>query len=371
MEEVPAPQVEAGKVLVKTLYSCISVGTEMSGVRSSGVPLWKRALKEPEKVKKVLHMIASDGLEKTQQLVKGKLESGSPVGYSASGIVLGVGKGISDVKVGDRVACAGAQCAHHAEVINVPRNLLVKIPDGVSFADAAPVTLGAIAMQGVRRAQTTLGETFVVIGLGVIGQIAAQLLKAAGCRVIVSDLDASRIEIALQHGADLALQPDGKTDIEQIVRLTSGVGADGVIITAATQSDAVVSTAFQMCRRKGRVILVGDVGLHLKRADFYAKEIDFLISTSYGPGRYDAAYEERGLEYPIGYVRWTENRNMQEVLRLLEEKKLRFDQMVEHVYPVAQAAEAYASLQCGAQKPLMLLLSYPEERKAESGVVRL
>ena len=281
-EDVPAPQIESDKVLVRVVNSCISIGTEMSGVRASAVPLWKRALKERDKVKKVLDMVAEKGVAQTRELVKGKLEAGSPVGYSAAGVVIGVGAGIRDVKVGEHVACAGAQCAPHAEIINVPRNLLVKLPEGVTFEEASTVTLGSIAMQGVRRAHTTLGECFVVIGLGVIGQFAVQMLKASGCKVIVSDLDASRIQMALTHGADYAIQPDGSTDAEQVAHLTEGIGADGVIITAAAKSDAIVSTAFKMCRRKGRVVLVGDVGLHLNRADFYEKEIDFFISTSYG-----------------------------------------------------------------------------------------
>ena len=370
-EEIPAPQVEAGKVLVRTVNSCISIGTEMSGVRASAVPLWKRALKERDKVKKVLNMVAEKGIVQTRELVKGKLDSGALVGYSASGIVIGVGSGVRDVKVGERVACAGAQCAHHAEVINVPRNLLVKIPDGVTFEEASTVTLGSIAMQGVRRAHTTLGECFVVIGLGVIGQMAVQMLKASGCKVIVSDLDSARIAMAMEHGADYAIQPDGTTDAEQVARLTDGIGADGVIITAAAKSDAIVSTAFKMCRRKGRVVLVGDVGLNLNRADFYAKEIDFFISTSYGPGRYDNLYEEKGLEYPVSYVRWTENRNLQEVLNLMAAKKLQVMDMVSKIYLVTEADAAYESLKTASPKPLMVLLSYPQEERQEVDVVNI
>lgn len=370
-EEIPVPQVEAGKVLVRTVNSCISIGTEMSGVRASAVPLWKRALKERDKVKKVLNMVAEKGIAQTRELVKGKLDSGALVGYSAAGIVIGVGDGVRDVKVGERVACAGAQCAHHAEVINVPRNLLVKVPDGVTFEEASTVTLGSIAMQGVRRAHTTLGECFVVIGLGVIGQMTVQMLKASGCKVIVSDLDSARIAMAMEHGADYAIQPDGTTDAEQVVRLTDGIGADGVIITAAAKSDAIVSTAFKMCRRKGRVVLVGDVGLNLNRADFYAKEIDFFISTSYGPGRYDSFYEEKGLEYPVSYVRWTENRNLQEVLNLMAAKKLQVMDMVSKIYPVAEADAAYESLKTASPKPLMVLLSYPQEDCQEVDVVTI
>lgn len=367
--DVPAPQIESDKVLVRVVNSCISIGTEMSGVRASAVPLWKRALKERDKVKKVLDMVAEKGVAQTRELVKGKLEAGSPVGYSAAGVVIGVGAGIRDVKVGEHVACAGAQCAHHAEIINVPRNLLVKIPEEVTFEEASTVTLGSIAMQGVRRAHTTLGECFVVIGLGVIGQFAVQMLKASGCKVIVSDLDASRIQMALTHGADYAIQPDGSTDAEQVAHLTDGIGADGVIITAAAKSDAIVSTAFKMCRRKGRVVLVGDVGLHLNRADFYEKEIDFFISTSYGPGRYDSIYEEKGLEYPVSYVRWTENRNLQEVLNLMAAKKLHVMDMVSKIYPVEEADTAYESLKMASSKPLMVLLSYPQDEQEAADVV--
>lgn len=358
--KIPAPQVDDDKILVKVVSSCISVGTEMSGVATSGTPLWKRALNEPQNVKKVLDKLAADGLSKTVGLVKSKLDSGMPTGYSAAGEVIAVGKNIRDIKAGDRVACAGAQCAHHAEIINVPRNLTVKIPGEVPFADASVVTLGAIAMQGVRRANPTLGETVVVIGLGVIGQLTAQILKAAGCRVVVSDLDESRIETALRHGADYAIRPNKESDVETTLRLTEGFGADAVIVTAATSSDTVVSTAFRMCRKKGRVVVVGAVGLGLKREDIYQKELDFFISTSYGPGRYDEQYEERGLEYPIGYVRWTENRNMQEVLRLMAEKKLIVADMVSAVYPIDRVGEAYDSLKTAAEKPLLVLLSYPD-----------
>lgn len=371
IEEVPSPQIEDNKILVKVDYSCISIGTEMSGVKASALPLWKKALKEPEKVKKVFSMVANNGFKKTKQIVKGKLESGSAVGYSTAGIVIGVGNNIKDIKIGDRVACAGAQCAHHAEIINVPRNLLVKVPDKVSLMEASMVTLGSIAMQGVRRANTTLGETFVVIGLGVIGQIVVQLLKASGCRVIVSDLDNSRLEMAKKHGADYIIYPNEEIDVNVVNQLTDGIGADGVIITAATKSDAVVSTAFKMCRRKGRVVLVGDVGLHLNRADFYQKEIDFFISTSYGPGRYDEVYEEKGLEYPIAYVRWTENRNLKEILHLIADKRLNVKDMIAEIYPIDRATEAYEVLKNSTKKPLMVLLQYPDNNQKKNDVVRI
>lgn len=357
--EIAAPVTEPGTVLVRVDHSCISIGTEMSGIKASSLPLWKRALQQPEKVKKVLKMVSTQGLSATKTLVEGKLDEAQPTGYSAAGTVMEVGEGVTDIAVGERVACAGAQCAHHAEVIRVPRNLAVPLPEGLGFAEASTVTLGAIAMQGVRRAQPTLGETFVVIGLGILGQLASQLLRANGCRVIGIDLDRGKIRIAQELGQHIGIHPDDGSDVEQVARLTDGAGADGVIITAATASDAVISTAFKMCRKKGRVVLVGDVGLHLNRADFYAKELDFYISCSYGPGRYDRNYEEQGLDYPLAYVRWTENRNMSEYLRLVAEGRINLKPLIGAVYPVAQTTEAYAAVRQGGVKAPLVLLSYP------------
>jgi predicted dehydrogenase/threonine dehydrogenase-like Zn-dependent dehydrogenase len=361
IEEVPAPKIEPGTVLVQVNHSCISIGTEMSGIKVSGTPLWKRALKQPENVKKVVQMATTQGLSKTRSVVSGKLEAGNPTGYSATGIVLEVGADIDDLQPGDRVACAGAQCAHHAEIIRVPRNLTVPVPDNLGFPEASTVTLGAIALQGVRRATPTLGETFVVLGLGILGQLTVQMLKANGCRVIGIDIDKDRIQTAKELGMDAGIHPSEDNDIDQVIRLTDGIGADGVIITAATSSDEVVSTAFNMCRKKGRVILVGDVGLNLNRADFYQKELDFFISTSYGPGRYDHIYEEQGLDYPVAYVRWTENRNMAEYLRLIAEDKLNVKSLIAKTYPLEQVPQAYEALKNPAEKPLMVLLSYPQK----------
>lgn len=363
LEEVPTPQIEPGTILVRVKYSCISIGTEMSGLKTSEIPLWKRALKEPKKVKKVLEMATTQGISKTHILIKEAVSSGAPTGYSAAGVVLEVGEGVEDIVAGDHVACAGAQCAYHAEIIRVPRNLTVKIPENLNFKTASTVTLGAIALQGVRRSQPTLGETFVVIGLGIIGQLTVQLLKVNGCRVIGTDIDPERIRLSEKLHMDIGLYPDNDNDIEQVIRLTDGIGCDGVIITAATPSHKVVSTAFQMCRKKGRVVLVGDVGLNLNRSDFYQKELDFFISTSYGPGRYDNAYEEKGVDYPVSYVRWTENRNMAEYLRLLSQGNVRVDPLIDEIYPIEKATEAYESLKENGQKPLMVLLSYPDDKE--------
>jgi len=363
VEDIPAPQVEPGTLLVRVKFSSISAGTELSGLESASQPLWKRALKNPKAVKSTVEMAATRGLTHTRNVIQGKLAEGNPTGYSASGIVLEVGDGIENIQSGDRVACAGAQCAHHAEIIRVPRNLAVLLPKELSLPVASTVTLGAIALQGVRRAQPTLGETFAVIGLGILGQLAAQILRANGCRVIGTDLDSSRIELAKSLGMDFPLPAEENNNREHTLRLTDGEGVDGVIITAASPSDEVISNAFKMCRKKGRVVLVGDVGLNLKREDIFPKELDFFISTSYGPGRYDPQYEEKGLDYPIGYVRWTENRNMAEYLNLISEEKIEVEPLIHSSFEISQAATAYETLKKDKEKPLIVLLSYPESKE--------
>lgn len=371
LEDVPAPQAEPGTVLVQVDHSCISIGTEMSGIRASGLPLWQRALKQPQNVKKVLQMVAAQGVSKTMSLVEGSLGTAQPTGYSAAGIVLAIGDGVVDIKLGDRVACGGSQCAYHAEIIRVPRNLIVPIPKEIDFAAACTVTLGAIALQGVRRASPTLGETFVVIGLGILGQLTVQMLRANGCRAIGVDVERTRIDLAKSMGMDFGIHPEDDQDIQQVMRITDGIGADGVIITAASPSDAIASTAFQMCRRKGRVVLVGDVGLNLNRADFYVKELDFFISTSYGPGRYDTRYEDDGLDYPVAYVRWTENRNMSEYLRLIAEGRIKIGNLVSKTYPINQAPAAYNALKAADFKPLMVLLDYPRQENASLSIISI
>jgi predicted dehydrogenase/threonine dehydrogenase-like Zn-dependent dehydrogenase len=384
-DEVPAPGLEPGTAIVAVLRSCISVGTELSGLKRSGMPLWQLATRYPEQAKKAIQTVATMGLTRTWGIAQDQLSAARPAGYSAAGIVVQVGPDMVGIRPGDRVACAGAQCANHAEVIRVPQNLMVPIPDDVDFDAASTVALGAIAMQGVRRAEPTLGETFVVLGLGLLGQLTAQMLRANGCRVIGVDLDKRRIDLATRLGMTASVNPEDPSQVEQVSRLTGGVGADGVIITAATPSDAVVSAAFQMCRVKGRVVLVGDVGMNLKRADMYAKELDFRISCSYGPGRYDSRYEENGQDYPVGYVRWTENRNMSEYLRLIGEKRIAIEPLIAATFPVDEAPKAYEALQ-SPERPMLVLLSYansaasaaaprvthaPIHRPARSGAVRM
>lgn len=360
VEDVPAPQVGRRNILVRVMHSCISVGTEMAGVQMSGLPLYRRALKQPENVRRVLGMMRDQGVKRTIDRVMGKLSAGSATGYSAAGVVIQVGEEVEGFAVGDLVACAGAGIANHAEAIDVPVNLAVKIPESLETSIASTVTLGAIAMQGVRRAQPTLGETFVVVGLGILGQITAQMLSANGCRVIGVDLDTKRIQLALNNDMDIGINPSLENYVERVLKFTDGLGADAVIVTAATESNQVVSDAMQACRKKGRVVLVGDVGLDLNRADFYKKELDFLISTSYGPGRYDPVYEEGGQDYPIAYVRWTENRNMQAYIDLLVKGKVRLSNLYHPPYPIDKAGEAYDALKGSGEKPLLVLLEYPD-----------
>jgi len=366
--DVPAPQVGRGEVLVRTGASCISVGTELSGVKASDLPLWKRALKRPDQVRRVVEMVRTQGLAKAREQVRSHLAAAQPMGYSLAGTVIAVGEGVSDIFPGDRVACAGSQAAFHAEYVSVPRNLVVPTPDTVADEAAATVALGAIALHGIRRAEPTVGETFVVVGLGMLGQIAVRQLKANGIRVIGADLDAARVARARTHGLDLALETGD--DEEQTARLTGGVGADAVIVTAATASEDLLGRALRMCRRKGRVVLVGDVPITFGRADVYAKEIDFRISSSYGPGRYDRGYEEGGLDYPAGYVRWTENRNMQAYLGLLADGTVRIDDLTATRYAIDDAAAAYAALQTGGvDRPLGVILTYPSGVEAPRRIV--
>ncbi len=364
VDDIPAPHVDPKTILVQVLYSCVSVGTEMASVKMSGLPLYKRALKQPQNVKKVLELVKEQGLTRTLKRVQGKLTAGSPTGYSAAGIVLEVGSEVNGFSPGDYVACAGAGIANHAEVINVPVNLAVKVPEGLDLLPASTVTLGAIALQGVRRFNPTLGETVVVVGLGILGQIVTQLLLANGCRVIGVDLQQDRIQKALDKGMNIGLNLSDGSYVEKVVSYTDGFGADGVIITAASSSDEIIHYAMNSCRKKGRVVLVGDVGLALRREDFYKKELDFFISCSYGPGRYDSVYEEGGQDYPLPYVRWTENRNMEAYLNLLASGKLSLDGYYKDSFPIGDANQAYNELQKGAQSPLAVFLKYPDSKKA-------
>ena len=363
LANVPSPLVEPGSVLVEVAYSLISTGTELSSVQSSGQSLVKKALEQPEKIRKLWDHLRSQGIQKTIAKVQGQLDLASPLGYSCSGIVIQVGEDITDIRPGDRVACAGAGIANHAEIVLVPRNLTVKVPEGCSLQDAASMTLGAIAMLGVRRADLRLGEVVAVIGLGLLGQITVQLLKAAGCKVIGVDLSERRVSLAKHLGADAAFCPTEVNIINEIRHMTGDHGVDATIITAASTGNALVQQAMEITRKKGRVVIVGAVGLGLNRSPFYEKEIDFLISCSYGPGRYDDQYEKKGADYPFAYVRWTENRNMQEYLHLVTDGKVQLSRILEREYELSDVSQAYEELQSGTEKPLGVLLRYPFEDK--------
>jgi predicted dehydrogenase/threonine dehydrogenase-like Zn-dependent dehydrogenase len=357
VKKVPAPSLEKGKILVKVMNSCISSGTELSNIKFSGIPLWKRAINDPKKAIQFAASTIQNGIADTKNTIQTVLNSDMPIGYSNAGIVIGIGEGISNVKIGDRVACAGAQCAFHAEIVSVPKNLFVKIPKNVSFADASTVALGAIALQSVRRVEPTLGEFIVVVGLGILGQLTVQLLKANGCTVAGIDPDTKRLEIALSNGMDFAVKQDFVTTLQ---KLTDGKGVDGVIITAATKSESVIKNSFQMCRKKGRVILVGSVPLNIDRNDIYVKELDFKVSTSYGPGRYDSKFEEEGLSYPIEYVRWTETRNMDAYLQLINQNKINLQSLISSVADIEEAKSVYDNLE-KPSPPLLTLFKYSDE----------
>jgi predicted dehydrogenase/threonine dehydrogenase-like Zn-dependent dehydrogenase len=363
VRDIPAPSVEPGTILVRLEKSCISAGTELGGIHASKKPLWKKAIEQPEKIAALRKMIVSQGFVKTSALLRQKTEALHPLGYSAAGKVLSVGAETEGFSPGMRVACVGANSAFHAEFVRIPRNLAVRVPDGVDLEAASTVALGAIALQGIRRVNPAIGETVVVVGLGFIGQIACQILTASGCRVIAMDLDPSRTAMAARLGAAKSVcgsEHDGEAAVQ---RLTGGHGADAVLITAATSSSALINSAFRICRKKARVVLVGDVGLELKRSEMYAKELDFLISTSYGPGRYDPAYEEKGQDYPFGYVRWTENRNMAEYLNLIAEGKVSIAPLLDRVFAIDDAPEAYEFLESAAPKPMLVLLAYPIDQE--------
>ena len=362
VDNIPAPVVSDNGVLVKVLYSCISAGTEMMGVNESGKSIIKKAMEQPEKVKKALNMFKNQGVSSVLNKVK-DMESGKPTGYSASGIVVGLGKNIKNLKIGDRVACAGAGLANHSEYIDVSRNLVMRVPDKLNMDLASTVTVGGIAMQGVRRADLRLGETAAVIGMGIMGQLAVQMLKASGCKVIGIDVDDRRLGIAKKTGCDFVINSSQVDVIKEVDKITEGYGVDAAIITAAANSNEILSEAFNICRRKGRVVLVGVVGDEYKRDDMYKKELDFIISTSYGPGRYDPNYEEKCIDYPYAYVRWTENRNMEEYLKLLSESKIDLKPLIERVYSIDEAPKAYNELKDSKDKPLIVLLKYNQESK--------
>nr|MBC8360805.1 bi-domain-containing oxidoreductase [Candidatus Desulfatibia profunda] len=373
-KEVPSPVVSKGSVLIRVIYSCISAGTEISGIQSSEkTSLIRKAMKQPEKVEKAWNMFKSEGFMKTVVKVKTFAETERksagvprPTGYSLSGVVLAAGEGVIDLKPGDKVAAAGAGIANHAEFVDVPRNLVMRLPEGLDYKTASTVTLGGIAMQGVRRAQIQLGEFVVIYGTGILGLIALQLVKAAGGRCIAVDIDSRRLKLAKDFGAEMTINSSETNDpVAAVSHFTSGHGADTVIFTAATTKSLALTQAFEMTRKKGRLVMVGVYGRELRRDDIYQKEIDFLISTSYGPGRYDETYEQKGMDYPYAYVRWTENRNMVEYLRLLANGAVDVAAMIEGVFPLNDVANAFEALS-KPERPLMVLLNYGKTQNEDA-----
>lgn len=367
--EVPTPSCKQGGVLVKVEASLISAGTERTSVSNAQSSLIERARKQPDQVRQVIDMAKKDGIMNTFDKVFNKLDSYKMLGYSCAGTV--VESRCDEYAVGDRVACAGAQFAHHAEYVSVPKNLVSLIPEGVSFDSAAYTTVGAIALQGVRQADVRFGESVAVIGLGLLGQITIQLLKASGCRVIGMDINESLFEKAKQYGCDLTV-PSAMQSIPTINAFTRGIGVDAVIITASTSSNEPIELSLQALRKKGKVVIVGVTGMDLPRSPFYEKEIDIRISCSYGPGRYDPTYEEGGIDYPAGFVRWTENRNMQAFLDGIYAKTIDVDSMTTHRIEVSSAPKAYDIITGKIKESsLGIILTYPHRKTGSSRSVTL
>lgn len=353
--ETPVPTPGAGTALIQTKKSLISVGTERMLIDFAKASLFEKARKQPDKVKQVLDKIKTDGFMTTFRAVQNKLSEPTALGYSNVGVIRELGRQVEGFQVGDRVL---SNCAH-AEFVIAPQNLMAKIPDNVSDEAATFTVVSSIGLQGIRLANPTLGETFVVIGLGLIGQLTVQLLVANGCRVLGIDIDARKVALAKQFGAEAFALDYSESVIESCIALTGGYGVDGVIVTASTKSNEPLLTAAKLCRQRGRIILVGVTGMEIPRALLYEKEISFQVSCSYGPGRYDSQYEDQGIDYPFGLVRWTENRNFQAVLGLMSQGKLQTDPLITHRYAFDDITNAYELIL--KSNPLGVILSYPEE----------
>ncbi len=352
LEVVPTPEVRRGCVLIRTHRTLVSLGTERMLVEFGKAGWINKARQQPEKVLQVIQKIKTDGLKPTMDAVFRKLGEPLPLGYCNAGEVIAVGVGVNDFKVGDRVISNG----NHAEVVCVPNNLVAKIPDGVSYDEAAFTVIGAIGLQGLRLIQPTFGETVVVTGLGLIGLIAAQLLQANGCRVIGLDFDGSKVELAKELGLE-AVKIDPNSDPANIIlSMTNNIGADAVLITASAKSNDVISQAAKMCRKRGRIVLVGVIGLDIQRADFYEKELTFQVSCSYGPGRYEEEYEQKGMDYPIGFVRWTEQRNFEAVLQAISKKSVNVNALITEIVDLENYQEIYGDM--GNSKSIASILKY-------------
>ena len=355
LEDVPTPQVWPGHVLIQTRRSLVSLGTERMLVEFGKASLLTKARQQPDKVKQVWEKLQSDGIIPTLEAVFRKLDQPIPLGYCNVGMVLAVGLGVTDLRVGDRVASNG----HHAEVVCVPRHLTTPIPNNVSDDEATFTVVGAIGLQGVRLLNPTLNETMVVIGLGLIGLLTAQLLRANGCRVIGIDIDEHKCQLAEKQGITALNSTRDADSAKAVLALTNQIGADGVIITASSRTDELMSQAARMSRQRGRIVLVGVVSLNLNRAEFYEKELTFQVSCSYGPGRYDTVYEQRGQDYPLPYVRWTANRNFQTIIELLANEQLDVKPLITDRVPLADYNTIYGDMKSAHR--VASLLIYPDQ----------
>ena len=361
--DVPAPKLLAGCILVRTAASLLSVGTERASSEFASKNLAQKARMRPDLVREVLNKIGRDGLIATVSAVRSRLDQPTALGYSSAGTVLALGDGINDIAAGDRVACAGAGYAVHAEFACIPRLLAARIPSGtgVSLEHAAFSTVGAVALHGVRTADVKLGDVVGVIGLGLLGQITVQILKSAGCSVIGMDISPERAQLALRMGADAA-SSSSLNFKDLCLQYTGGHGVDAVLIAAQTASNDPVNLAGEVGRDRGVVVAVGTVGMEIPRRLFYDKELDFRVSRSYGPGRYDSAYEQKGRDYPIGHVRWTENRNMEAFIKLLADRKLNLDALITHRFAIERSNDAYNLIQGKSGEDFLgVLITYPED----------
>ena len=362
LEEVPVPRVKSGSVLIQTTRTLVSLGTERMLVDFGKANLIQKAKQQPDKVKMVLDKIKTDGLRPTMEAVFNKLGQPLPLGYCNVGKVVAIGKGVIEFSVGDRVASNG----NHAEYVCVPKNLVAKIPDNVTDEEAAFTVIGAIGLQGIRLLQPTFGETIVVVGLGLIGLITAELLLANGCNVIGFDFDPNKVKIAKEKGI-IAINPSkGTNQVKFVESYTNNVGADGVIITASNKSNEIISQSANMCRKRGRIVLVGVIGLDISRADFYEKEISFQVSCSYGPGRSDEEYEQKGHDYPIGYVRWTEKRNFEAVLNAISKKILNVNSLITDRVALNDYQKIYGDM--SNSKSIASILEYTSSDIQESTI---
>lgn len=362
LESVDPPAVKAGTVLVRSYYSVISPGTEGTKIKEAKMNLLQKAKARPDHVKKVLSSVKQQGLMSTYRKVMNKLDSLTPLGYSAAGIVEAVGKGVKGFHVGQRVSIAGAGYANHAEFNVVPASLVVAVPDDVALDEAAFATIGAVSLHGFRQGDMRMGETAIVIGLGLIGQLLVQFLHAAGMTAIGIDLDSSRCELAMKaSGATLAGMPGDVAIEEALERLTGGAGADCVFLTVGSESNAALEGALKMVRDRGRIVCVGKTKMDLPYGDCFQKEIEFRFSRSYGPGRYDPNYEEKGQDYPIGYVRWTEGRNLKAFIELLQQKKLNIAPLITHRFGFDEAVDVYEQVHAGTLQGMGLLFEYDEQ----------